>query len=312
MKKTISRGIKTWMGYSWGDKAFLTIIYTVMILVTVICVYPLFFTVIASVSDPNAVYTGKVFLLPKGFDLTSYKLVFQNKDIWTGYANTIFYTVVGTCCNQFLTIPAAYALSRKSMYGRGILTAVFLFTMYFSGGMIPTYIMMDKMELLNTRWALIFSGGVSIYNLVVTRTFFATNFPDELSEAAKIDGASEFGIFFKIAIPLSMPIIAVMTLYYAVTHWNEYFNSMIYLRDSAKFPLQLVLRDILIGTQKAYESMEEAGVDGDILLDFARRAKLAVTMKYSLVFIASAPMLILYPFIQKHFVKGIMIGSLKG
>lgn len=283
-----------------------------MILVTVICVYPLFFTVIASVSDPNAVYTGKVFLLPKGFDLTSYKLVFQNKDIWTGYANTIFYTVVGTCYNLFLTIPAAYALSRKSMYGRGILTAVFLFTMYFSGGMIPTYIMMDKMELLNTRWALIFSGGVSIYNLVVTRTFFVTNFPDELSEAAKIDGASEFGIFFKIAIPLSMPIIAVMTLYYAVTHWNEYFNSMIYLRDSAKFPLQLVLRDILIGTQKAYESMEEAGVDGDILLDFARRAKLAVTMKYSLVFIASAPMLILYPFIQKHFVKGIMIGSLKG
>lgn len=312
MKKTISRGIKTWMGYSWGDKAFLTIIYTVMILVTVICVYPLYFTVIASVSDPNAVYTGKVFLLPKGFDLTSYKLVFQNKDIWTGYANTIFYTVVGTCYNLFLTIPAAYALSRKNMYGRGILTAVFLFTMYFSGGMIPTYIMMDKMELLNTRWALIFSGGVSIYNLVVTRTFFSTNFPDELSEAAKIDGASEFGIFFKIAIPLSMPIIAVMTLYYAVTHWNEYFNSMIYLRDSSKFPLQLVLRDILIGTQKAYESMEEAGVDGDILLDFARRAKLAVTMKYSLVFIASAPMLILYPFIQKHFVKGIMIGSLKG
>ncbi len=312
MKKTISKGIKIWRGYSWGDKLFLMTVYTVMILVTIICVYPLFFTVIASVSDPNVVYTGKVFLLPKGFDLTSYKLVFQNKDIWTGYANTIFYTIVGTGYNLFLTIPAAYALSKKNMYGRGVLTTFFLFTMYFGGGMIPTYIMMDKMNLLDTRLVLILSGGVSIYNVVVTRTYFSTNFPDELGEAARIDGSNEFGIFIKMAIPLSAPIIAVMTLYYAVGHWNEYFNSMIYLRDSAKFPLQLVLRDILIGSQKAYESMQEAGVDGDILLDFARRAKLAVTMKYSLVFIASAPMLILYPFIQKHFVKGIMVGSLKG
>lgn len=312
MKKTIIDGMKMWRRYSWGDRIFLVTIYTVMILATLICVYPLYFTVIASVSDPNAVYTGKVFLTPSGFDITSYKLVFQNKDIWTGYANTIFYTVVGTCYNLFLTIPAAYALSKKNMYGRGVLTTIFLFTMYFGGGMIPTYIMMDKMSLLDTRLVLILAGGVSIYNVVVTRTFFSTNFPDELSEAARIDGASEFCIFFKMAIPLSMPIIAVMTLYYAVGHWNEYFRSMIYLKDSAKFPLQLVLRDILIGNQKAYESMQEAGVDGDILLDFARKAKLAVTMKYSLVFIASAPMLILYPFIQKHFVKGIMIGSLKG
>lgn len=312
MKSKLREKMEKWSQYSWGDKIYLIVIYSVMILLMLVCIYPLYFTVIASVSDPDAVYTGKVFLFPKGLDFNSYRLVFQNKEIWVGYANTIFYTVFGTMFNLFLTIPAAYALSKKRMYGLGLLTGVFLFTMYFGGGMIPYYILTNNLHLHNTRWMLILTGGISVYNVVVTRTYFANSIPEELCESAKMDGANELYIFFKIALPLSAPIIAVIALYYAVGHWNEYFTSLIYITDSAKKPLQLILRDILITNQKIFENLVQEGADGDLLLDFAKKAKLAVTMKYALVFIASAPMLIIYPFVQKHFVKGIMVGSLKG
>ena len=301
-----------WANYSLGDKIFLITVYGVIILVTFACLYPMFFTVIASVSDPHAVYTGKVSFWPKGFSLTSYKLVFQNKGIWKGYANTIFYTIFGTVFNLLLTIPSAYALSKKKMYGRSFLMTLFIITMYFSGGMVPTYILFDKLQLINTRWILVIAGGLSVYNMVVARTYFQNNIPETLFEAARIDGSSEFRIFWQLVIPLSAPIIAVITLYYAVGHWSSYFNALIYVTDSDLAPLQLVLRRILILNETAYEDAMAAGADTEILQNAAMQAQQAVTMKYSLVFIASLPMLIIYPFIQKFFVKGIMVGSLKG
>ena len=226
---------------SFGDMVFLVIAYGILLLFAFCCLYPLYFTVIASVSDAYNVYRGEVFLLPKGFTLEAYTLVFQNKEIWTGYANTIYYTVMGTCLNLILTIPTAYALSRKRMFGRPILMYLFLFTMYFSGGMIPTYLLYKNMDLINTRWVLILHGGISVYNVIVTRTYFQNNIPEDLFEAARIDGASEFGIFFKIVLQLSAPILAVITLYYAVSHWSAYFSAMIYTSDVAIQPLQVVL-----------------------------------------------------------------------
>lgn len=301
-----------WFSYSWKDKLFLVIVYAVMILTLCICIYPLYFTVIASFSEAKAVYTGKVTFLPEGFTAAAYELVFTNKDIWTGYANSIFYTVIGTCYNLFLTIPAAYALSKKRMLGRSFLMTLFLITMYFNGGMVPVYILIHNLGLLNTRLIMILTGGLSVYNLIVTRTFFQNSIPEELYEAARIDGANEIYIFIKMVIPLSSPIIAVMTLYYGVWHWSDYFNALIYLTDDKLQPLQVVLREILILNAQAYEQMVSAGFSGDLLSTAASKVELAVTMKYSLVFIASAPMLIAYPFVQKHFVKGIMVGSLKG
>lgn len=302
-----------WLNYSMGDKLFLITTYTVVIILTLICLYPLYFTVIASISEPNAVYSGKVNLWPSGFTLEAYEAMLQNKSIWLGYANTIFYTVAGTSFNIFLTIPCAYALSKKKMFGRGFLTGLFLFTMYFGGGMIPTYLLYDSLNLINTRWILVLCGGLSVYNVIVARTYFQTNISESLCEAARIDGANEFYIFWKLVLPLSAPIIAVITLYYAVGHWSSYFNAMIYVMDTDLHPLQLVLRRILILNETAFDEAVMSGDNsGDMLAMLDRLRELATTMKYSLVFIASAPMLIAYPFVQKYFIKGIMVGSLKG
>lgn len=299
--------------YSWNDRIFLFIVYSVMILVAVCCLYPLYLTVIASFSDPNAVYTGKVNLLPSGFTTRAYQLVLENSSIWRGYANTIFYTVTGTLLNLFLTIPTAYALSKKRMMGRTFLMTLFLITMYFSGGMIPTYLLYKGLKLINTRWVMILSGGLSVYNVIVTRTYFQNNIPESLYEAARIDGASEFHIFAKLVIPLSAPITAVMTLYYAVGHWSSYFDAMIYITNTELQPLQLVLRRILILNESAIESvLESSDASADMISGALERVQMAVTMKYSLVFIASLPMLIMYPFVQKYFVRGMMVGSLKG
>lgn len=300
-----------WAGTTRGDKVFLTIVYICIALVVIMCAYPLYLTIIASISDPYDVYSGKVNLLPSGFTLESYQLVFTNKAIWRGYANSVLYTVAGTLFNLFLTIPSAYALSKKRMYGRNFLTTVFLITMYFGGGMIPTYLLYKNLGLIDTRWVLIIGGGISVYNVIVTRTYFQNNIPETLFEAARIDGANEFLVFSKLVLPLSAPIIAVITLYYAVGHWGSYFSAMIYTYDQTLQPLQLVLRNILILNETAYTDALASG-DASLIEDAARQAYLALTMKYSLVFIASAPMLIAYPFVQKHFVKGVMVGSLKG
>ena len=296
-----------WHGTTPGDKVFLCIVYGTIILICLACIYPLYLTIIASVSEPNDVFNGKVNILPSGFTLEAYTHVFQNQKIWVGYSNSLFYTIVGTMFNLFLTIPTAYALSKKRMYGRSFLTTLFLITMYFGGGLIPTYILFRNLGLINTRWILIINGGMSVYNIVVTRTYFQNNIPETLFEAARIDGAGEFLVFFKLVLPLSAPIIAVMTLYYAVGHWGSWFSAMIYTFDPDLRPLQLVLRDILLKS----EDMTDM-TDPELLAEAQRQARRALVMKYSVVFIASAPMLIAYPFVQKHFVKGVMVGSLKG
>lgn len=301
-----------WCRYSWADRIFVLFVYVFTGGALLACLYPLYFTVIASFSNPDAIYLGKVNFWPVDFTLQAYKAVLQEDRIWRGYANSIFYTIAGTGYNLLLTIPAAYAFSKKRMLGGGFLMALFLITMYFGGGLIPSYILNKALGLPNTRMIMILTGGVSVYNVIVTRTYFQNNIPESLYEAARIDGASELRSFFKLALPLSAPIIAVMALYYAVSHWSGYFTAMIYISDEALQPLQIILRRILILNEQLYDELVNADVSLEVLTDAAQRAKLAVTMKFALVFISSAPMLVAYPFVQKHFVKGMMIGSVKG
>ena len=258
-----------------------------MLFVLFITIYPLYFTVIASFSDPAKVAGGEVVWRPVGFTLDSYRQVFAYKQIWRGYLNTIFYTVFGTLFNLFLTIPAAYAVSKK-------------------------YLLVKGMGLINSRMALVVVSGISIYNLVVTRTYFATSISDSIYEAARIDGAGEIRTFHSIALPLAKPIIAVMVLYYAVGHWNDYFDALLYISDNTLEPLQSVLRRVLIQNQSALdEGILQQSMSAGELLDNAKRAYAAYTMKYTIVFIASAPLLVAYPFVQKYFVKGVMIGAVK-
>jgi len=287
-------------------------IYVIMVIVLFITIYPLYFTIIASFSDAKAVASGDVVWKPIGFNLDAYKHVFAYKDIWRGYANSIFYTLFGTLFNLALTIPAAYALSKKYMPYRGLIMTLFLITMYFGGGMIPRYLLMRDIGLLNTRLTLVLLGGLSVYNMIVTRVYFSSSISNTLYEAAEIDGAGEFKRFFSIALPLSKPIIAVMALYYGVWRWNDYYNAMIYTSSKELEPLQSVLRRVLILNQNALnEAMIDQTLELDAIMAQMQKAYMAYTMKYAVVFIASAPLLVAYPFVQKHFVKGVMIGALK-
>jgi len=287
-------------------------IYAIMVIVLFVTIYPLYFTVIASFSDAKAVASGEVVWKPVGFNLDAYKHVFAYKDIWRGYANSTFYTLFGTLFNLALTIPAAYALSKKYMPYRGLIMTLFLITMYFGGGMIPRYLLMRDIGLLNTRLTLVLLGGLSVYNMIVTRVYFSSSISNTLYEAAEIDGAGEFKRFFSIALPLSKPIIAVMALYYGVWRWNDYYNAMIYTSSKELEPLQSVLRRVLILNQNALnEAMIDQTLELDAIMAQMQKAYMAYTMKYAVVFIASAPLLAAYPFVQKHFVKGVMIGALK-
>ena len=295
-----------------GFSLFDAVNITLLLFLTFLVAYPIYYTVIASFSDYTAVATGKVSLLPIGFQTTAYAAVFENSEIWRGYLNTILYTAGGTAFNLFLTIPAAYAMSKKKMLGHGLLSWYFLITMYFGGGMIPTYLLNKSLNLVNNPLIMVISGGISVYNMIVTRTYYQNSIPESLYEAGRIDGSSEIGIFVKIALPLSLPIVAVMCLYYAVGHWNGYFTALIYLTKTKYQPLALVLRRILIMNQAALDEAVGADLDPSLIANAAARANLVVVMKYALVMIASLPMLILYPFIQKYFVKGVMIGSVKG
>jgi len=297
-----------------SDRIFGIINTIFLVFCLLVVLYPLYFVLIASFSEPSNVGEGSVFFLPKGFTVEGYTNVFKNNDIWIGYRNAVINTVLGTALNLILTIPAAYALSKKNLPFRKGINIYFLIPMFFGGGLIPFYLLIRNLGLLNKPYTLIVLSGVSIFNVVVTRTYFQTMIPEELYEAAHIDGASELRTFISIAIPLAAPIIAVITLYYAVARWNDYFVALLYLSKKEYFPLQLVLRNILIRNQSALSSMisGDMGMNIELLRERARLAYLAETMKYALIYIASAPMLILYPFIQKHFVKGVMIGSLKG
>ncbi|MCI8691731.1 MAG: carbohydrate ABC transporter permease [Lachnospiraceae bacterium] len=267
--------------------------------------YPLLFVVVASISDPVRVNSGDVWLYPVGFQLDGYLQVFRNKWIFVGYRNSLIYTILGTFLNVLVTIMAGYALSRKDLYGRKIFSWFIAIPMWFGGGLIPTYIVVNSLHLINTPVVLLVLGLVSSFNIIICRTFISS-LPYELQESAKMDGCSDFGILWKIVMPLSKPIIAVLCLYYAVGHWNDYFSAMIYVSDKNLQTLQVFLREILLLNQNIdLETIEDPAV-------VALKLQMAQVMKYSLIVVASVPLLIAYPFVQKFFVKGVMIGSVKG
>ena len=292
---------------SYSDKIFDIVNLLVMIILLFIFVWPLWFVVIASFSDPNQVWMGKVVLWPKGITLVSYEELLQYKRIWSGYANTIFYTVVGTLVNLVMTVCGAYPLSRKDFMPRHVVMIMLMITMYFSGGLIPTYLVVSKLGLVNTRWAMIIPGAMSVYNMIVTRTYFMNSIPSSLQEAATLDGASSFQYLIRVVLPLSKPILAVIGLYYAVGHWNDFYSALIYIYDDSMLPLQSFLRDILMSTKLTLNNM--SGVD---MATAAAKAQLAQTLKYSVIIVSTVPLMLVYPFIQKYFVKGIMIGAVKG
>ena len=287
------------------DRIFLAVVYGSVILISAVILYALWFVVIASISDPNLVASGEVLLLPKGITWEGYKYILRDKRILTGYLNTIRYAGVGTIIALVITIPAGYALSRQDMVGRSLIMKLLLFTKYFSGGLIPTYLVVKGLHLVDTPYVLMILGSFSVFNLILCRTFFINTMPMELQEAAEIDGCNIFQYFVRIVIPLSKAIIAIMALYYAVGHWNSFFNGMIYVTDNSLYPLQVILRDILITGQ----SVDPTTVDPDAL---EMMKQIARTIKYGVIIVSSLPVLIMYPFVQKYFVKGVMIGSVKG
>lgn len=290
---------------SRGDRIFVTLIYAFLTLILIIVAVPLIYILSSSVSSPQAVVSGKVWLFPVDFTLDGYKAVFQNPQIGVGYMNSLFYTVVGTAINVSLTIMFGYPLAKRTLYGRHFFMIVLVITMMFDGGLIPYYLLVKDLQLLDTRWAMILPGAMGVIQVIVARTFFQTTIPDELSEAAELDGCSDIRFILSIVLPLSKPIIAVMTLMYAVGHWNAYFDALIFLRSPDLFPLQIILRNVLI--LNTVDPSMMANVD-----QVQAQQGLKDLLKYSLIVVASAPVLIIYPFVQKHFVKGVMIGSLKG
>ncbi|GIO29040.1 MULTISPECIES: carbohydrate ABC transporter permease [Paenibacillus] len=290
---------------SRGDRVFNVMIYIILSLVAVIVLYPLLFVLSASFSDPQAVLRGEMLLWPKGVNLNSYAKIFQNQDILTGYSNTLLYTSIGTLINLVMTVLGAYPLSRKDFVGKNAIMALFVFTMFFGGGLIPTYLLIKDLGMLNTFWVMVLPNAVSIWNIIIMRTFFQQSIPYELQEAATIDGCSNIQILTRIILPLSMPIIAVMILFYAVGHWNAFFNALLYLSDKNKFPLQLILREILIQGQT--NDMVKMSTESAI-----KQQREVEGIKYAVLVVANIPVLVLYPFLQRYFVKGVMIGAIKG
>jgi putative aldouronate transport system permease protein len=276
--------------------------------ILIIVLYPLVYVISASISDPVYVNQGTMWLYPRGITFEGYQRVFQNPEIWSGYRNTILYTVAGTAINLLFTIPGAYALSRKDLKGRGIMMGLIVFTMFFGGGLIPSFLLVSWLGMLNTVWALLIPNAVAVYNLIICRTFFQTNIPKELQESAEIDGCSNTVLFLKIVLPLSAPIIAVMALYYGVTHWNSYFSAIIYLKDRSLYPLQLMLREILVQNQMNDTML----MTGDDMEAMAKQARIADIIKYAVMIVSSLPIIVIYPFMQRFFMKGVLIGSVKG
>ena len=278
--------------------------YVILTICLLIVAYPLYFIVIASISDPVDVNAGKVFLYPVKVTLDGYRRILEYDSFFTGYRNTLMYTLVGTTVNMALTVPAAYALSRKDLVGRNFFMMLITFTMIFSGGLMPTYLLVRDLNMLDTTWALVVPVAVSAWNLIVARTFFQQTIPDDLLEAAQLDGATNVQFFARIVLPLSKPIIAVLILFYAVSHWNSYSNALYYLRTTGKYPLQLVLRSIL------FENSMNDMVDD--AANLAAQMRLGDLIKYGVIIASSLPLLILYPFLQRYFIQGIMIGAVKG
>ena len=290
---------------TFGDRVFTFVCYAVVVLVAFICLYPLWLVLIYSISDPDAVNAGKVWLWPVGITWDAYKEVFARDDLMRGYLNTITQTIFGTVVNMVMTIPAAYALSKTKLKGRGIFMGLIVFTMYFSGGLIPNFINLKNLHLLNTWWVFGLCGAVSSYNLIVARTFFASGIPHELEEAAEIDGCSVAGTFFKIVLPLSKAMLGVIMLYYVVGHWNNFSTALYYTPQSTEYwPLQMVIRNMIRTLNQMIASSDE-----EALMYYTRIYDM---IKYAVVVVAALPVLVLYPFLQKYFNKGVMLGSVKG
>jgi len=283
------------------DRIFLNVLLAISVIILIIELYPLVYVVSASFSSSDAISRGQVYLLPVEFSLDGYKMLSKNKDILTGFTNSVLYLIVGTSINMLLTVALAYPLSRKELPFRNMLTLFIVFTMYVQGGLIPTYLQVSRMNLVDTLWGLILPNAIITTNMIIMRTYFQTSLPESLHEAAVLDGCNYTCYLLKIVLPLSLPILAVVGLYYAVGHWNNYFDALIYLRSRDKQSLQLVLRDILLANQV------NSG-DGS----HSESSKLGVTIKYSVIVVSCIPMMIAYPFVQKFFVKGVMIGALKG
>lgn len=288
-----------------SDRVFNIANYLFLTLILLIVLYPLIYIVSASLSNSSAVISGRVWLWPVEPTLEAYRAVFKHRLIWSGFGNSLFYTVFGTLLNVVITVLAAYPLSRKDFYGRNFFMFLFAFTMMFSGGLIPSYLLVKDLGMLNTRWALIVPQALVVWNTIIAVTYFRTTIPDELLEAAQLDGCSDIRFLASVVLPLSGPILAVLALFYAVGHWNQYFNALIYLNDKSLFPLQLVLREILI--QNEVDAAMLADVDAMVA-----RQGLRELLKYALIVVATVPVLAIYPFVQRHFIRGIMIGSLKG
>ncbi|WP_028612187.1 carbohydrate ABC transporter permease [Paenibacillus harenae] len=288
-----------------GDRLFLLAIYVFLTLLMMAVLYPLVYIVSSSLSSPRAVVSGQVWLYPVEFSLRAYKSIFQSTQLMYGYYNTIVYTVFGTLINLLFTILLAYPLSVKKFYGRNAFMILLMITMFFSGGLIPTYLLVKDLDMLDTRWAMWLPGALSVFQVVIARTFFQSSIPHELSEAAQMDGCRDARYLISVVLPLSKPILAVMGLMYAVGHWNAYFDALIYLRSEKLFPLQYVLRNLLILNSSDPEML--ANTAGKI-----REQGFEQALKYALIVVASVPVLVIYPFVQRHFVKGVMIGSLKG
>ena len=287
------------------DRVFSIVTYTMATIALIITLYPLVYCISASFSAPMEVVRGNVLLFPKEVTLMAYQAVIKNKSMFTGYANTIFYTLLGTAMNLVMTIAAAYPLSKRDFRGRNGITFLFTITMFFSGGMVPNFLLIRQLGLYNSIWALLLPGCVSAWNLVIMRTYFQTSIPEEICESAYMDGCSNIGSLLRIVLPLSAPIIAVMVIFYGVGHWNSYFNALLYLKSREKYPLSLVLREILLQGM----GQEKTGAE---VIDSVADLLLFETLKYAVIIVSSVPMLILYPALQRYFVKGTMVGSLKG
>lgn len=277
------------------------IIWLLLVFAVVIVLYPLWFIIIASFSDPSAVASGQVLLLPKGITFSGYKSVFSNPQIWQGYMNTILYSVIGTLINMAVTIPGAFAFSRAEFKPRRVIMFLFTVTMFFGGGLIPNYLLYRQIGILNSMWVFVLPGAVSVYNLIVARSFFETSIPEDLFDAAQIDGVSYFGYFFRIVLPLSSAIIAVIGLYYFVGHWNDFMTGLIYITDQNKQPLQVVLQQLLLVSKT-----------GGNMANSVDATRIADQIKFGVIIVSTLPLLVLYPFLQRYFSKGVMIGAVKG
>lgn len=284
------------------DRIFIGAIYVFLVLVLIAVLYPLIYIVSASISSPSAVTAGRVWLFPVDPTVLGYTTIFKNPQIIQGFSNSLFYTFVGTLISVSITIMLAYPLSRKTFYGRKFIMILLVFTMIFDGGLIPKYLVVKNLQFIDTIWAILLPSALAVFQVIIARTFFQTTIPEELVEASEMDGCSDIGFIFKVVLPLAKPIIAVLVLMYAVMKWNMYFDALIYLKSEELFPLQIVLRSILILNTDTGANIQEV----------LKMQGLKELMKYSLIVVSSLPVLILYPFVQKHFVKGMLIGSVKG